>query len=176
MQQHVAPADPEGVGTIRHLSTKVHWLQQLSDNAEWSWLERAHPQRAALTWGTKSLPVRRLRQLRQWNGLEDGQDEDEQRRVAVQTISDPGQGDGGVPGSTGEPSERADIHIKLHSARYPGRAPFQLPDPRQPARSLIDLLTVIAALFARRQHHNASLLHSAWTVHALRKTGEPLQH
>ena len=27
---------------------------------------------------------------------EDGQDEDEQRRAAVQTISDPGQGDGGA--------------------------------------------------------------------------------
>ena len=59
--------------------------------------------------GTKSLPVHRLRQLRQWNGLvldrsvnavngekEDEQDEDEQRRAAVQTVSDPGQGDGGV--------------------------------------------------------------------------------
>ena len=56
------------------------------------------------------------------------------------------------------------IHIKLHSERYPGPAPFQLPDPLQPARSLTDLLTAIAALLARRQPHNAPLLHSAWTV------------
>ena len=59
--------------------------------------------------GTRSLPVHRLRQLRPWNGLvldrsenavngerEDGQYEDEQRRAAAHTISDPGQGDGGV--------------------------------------------------------------------------------
>ena len=57
------------------------------------------------------------------------------------------------------------IHIKLHSARYPDPAQFQLPDPRQPARSLTDLLTVIAALLAWRQPHNAPLLHSARAVH-----------
>ena len=57
------------------------------------------------------------------------------------------------------------IHIKLHSARYPDPAPFQLPDPRQPARSLSDLLPAIAALLAGRRPHNAPLLHSAWTVH-----------
>ena len=28
------------------------------------------------------------------------------------------------------------IHIRMHSERYPGPAPFQLPDPLQPARSL----------------------------------------
>ena len=56
------------------------------------------------------------------------------------------------------------IHMKLHSERYPGRAPFQLPDPLQPARSLTDLLTAVAALLARRKTHNAPLLHSAWTV------------
>ena len=38
-------------------------------------------------------------------------------------------------------------------------------DPLQPARSLTDLLTAIAALLAKRQPHNAPLLHSAWTVH-----------
>ena len=43
-------------------------------------------------------------------------------------------------------------------------APFQLPDPRQPARSLTDFLTAIAALLAR-QPHSAPLLHSARTVH-----------
>ena len=59
--------------------------------------------------GTKALPVHRLRQLTQWNGLvlgqgedavngekKDGQDEDERRRAAVHTISDLGQGDGGA--------------------------------------------------------------------------------
>ena len=35
----------------------------------------------------------------------------------------------------------------------------------QPARSLTDLLAAIAALLARRQPHNAPLLHSARTVH-----------
>ena len=54
------------------------------------------------------------------------------------------------------------IHFTLHSARYPGLVPYQLPDPQQPARPLADLLTAIAAL-ARRQPHNAPLLHSAWT-------------
>ena len=56
------------------------------------------------------------------------------------------------------------IHIKLHSERYPGPAPFQLPDPLQAARFLTDLLTDVAVLLARRQPHNAPLLHSAWTV------------
>ena len=37
------------------------------------------------------------------------------------------------------------IGIKLHSALYPDSAPFLLPDPRQPARSLTDLLTALAA-------------------------------
>ena len=59
---------------------------------------------------TKSPPVHRLRQLRQLNGLaldeeqrlrqmvtgEDGQKETGQRGAAVQTTSNPGQGDGGV--------------------------------------------------------------------------------
>ena len=59
---------------------------------------------------TKSLLlVHRLRQLMQWDGLvldrhgnsvigdtEDGQDEREQQGAAVQTISDHGQGGGGV--------------------------------------------------------------------------------
>ena len=57
------------------------------------------------------------------------------------------------------------IHIKLYSARYPDPALFQLPDPRQPARSLTDFLTAVAALLAWRQPHNAPLLHSARTVH-----------
>ena len=56
------------------------------------------------------------------------------------------------------------LHSHQHSGRYPGLAPFQLPDPLQPARSLTDLLTAIAALLARRQPHSAPLLYSAWTV------------
>ena len=50
------------------------------------------------------------------------------------------------------------ICIELHSARYPGPAPIQLPDPRQPARSLTDLLTALAAILDRRQPHNVPLL------------------
>ena len=46
-----------------------------------------------------------------------------------------------------------------------GKTPFQLLDTRQPTRSLTDLLKAIAALLARRQPHNARLLHSARTVH-----------
>ena len=59
--------------------------------------------------GTKALPVHRLRQLRQRNGLvldrsenavngvkEDGQDEGGQQRAAVQTTCGHRQGDGGV--------------------------------------------------------------------------------
>ena len=46
------------------------------------------------------------------------------------------------------------ICIKLHSARYPDPAPLQLPDPRQPARSLTDLLTTLAAVLGRREPHN----------------------
>ena len=38
--------------------------------------------------------------------------------------------------------------------------PYQFLDPQQPAR----LLRAIAALFARRQHHNAPLLHTARTM------------
>ena len=58
--------------------------------------------------GTKPLPVHKLRQLTQWGGpvldryensvngdKEDGEDENEQHGAAVQTVSDPGQGDGG---------------------------------------------------------------------------------
>ena len=57
------------------------------------------------------------------------------------------------------------IRIKLHSARYPDPAPFQLPDPQQPARSLTDLLTTLAAILGRRQPHNVPLLHTALAVH-----------
>ena len=57
------------------------------------------------------------------------------------------------------------LDIKLHSERYPDPTPSQLPDPLQPARSLTNLLTAIAALLTRRQPHNGPLLHSAWTVH-----------
>ena len=54
--------------------------------------------------------------------------------------------------------------IELHSARYPDPAPFQLPDPRQPARSLTDLLTTRAVL-GRRQRHHVPPLHTAQAVH-----------
>ena len=66
--------------------------------------------------GTKSFPVLRLRQLRQWNVVvldrnensvtgdkEDGQDENEQQGAAVPTISNLGLGDGGVLDAPGNP-------------------------------------------------------------------------
>ena len=56
------------------------------------------------------------------------------------------------------------IHFKLHTARYPDPVPYQFPDPQQPARPLADLFTAIAALLAKRQPHNAPLLHPAWTT------------
>ena len=53
------------------------------------------------------------------------------------------------------PAAAAHIRIKLHSARYPDPAPFLLPDLPQPARSLTDLLTALAATLAvKDQEHN----------------------
>ena len=63
------------------------------------------------------------------------------------------------------PAAAAYMCIKLHSAMYPDLASFQLPDPRQPARSPTDLLTTLAAILDRRQPHNVPLLHSDRTVH-----------
>ena len=98
----------EGVGTTRHWSTKVLWLQQLVKRGV-VMVGACTSAESRADFGTKSLPVHRLRQLWPWNGLvldrcensvkgekNDGQDEDEQRRAAVQILSDPGQGDGGV--------------------------------------------------------------------------------
>ena len=89
----------EGVGTIRHLSTKFLWLQHL--------VKRGIVMVSACTSAenradlrTKSRPIHRLRQLRQLNGLalngtetsangdrEDGQNENGQPGAAVQTVS-----------------------------------------------------------------------------------------
>ena len=98
----------DGVGTIRHLSTQVFWLQLLVKRGVFTVGACSSAENRA-DLGTKPLPAHRLQQLRQWNGLvldrnerlaiggkEDGQDEDEQREAAVRIISDPGQGDGGV--------------------------------------------------------------------------------
>ena len=41
------------------------------------------------------------------------------------------------------------IGTKMHSARNPDPAPFQLPDPRQPALCLTDLLTALARYCGR---------------------------
>ena len=57
------------------------------------------------------------------------------------------------------------IRIELHSARYLDPASFQLPDPRQLACSLTDILTTLAALLGRRQPHNVPPLHAAQAVH-----------
>ena len=56
------------------------------------------------------------------------------------------------------------VCIKLHSTRYPDRASFQLPDPRQPACST-DLLTAVADILGRRQNRNLPPLHTAQAVH-----------
>ena len=98
----------EGNGTIRHLSRQVLWLQHLAKREVVTVGACVHPQRTAQIWRT-SLFVRIFRQLMQWNGLvldrheksvysdtEDGQDENDQRGIAVQTICDIRQGDGGV--------------------------------------------------------------------------------
>ena len=61
--------------------------------------------------------------------------------------------------------QRLTLGIKLHSARYPDLAPFQLPDPRQAIRSLIDLLTALAATLGKRQPRNVPPLHTAQAVH-----------
>ena len=55
--------------------------------------------------------------------------------------------------------------IKLHSARYPHPSPFQLPDTRQPAHSLADLLTSVVAVLGRCQPHNVPPLLTAQAVH-----------
>ena len=63
------------------------------------------------------------------------------------------------------PCGAAYICSTLHSARHPDLAPLQLPDPQQPARSLTDLLTILAAILGRRQPHNVPPLHTAHAVH-----------
>ena len=54
----------------------------------------------------------------------------------------------------GPVTEEGDVHslaaaahicLKLHSAKYPDLVPFQLPDHRQPARPLTDLLRAASA-------------------------------
>ena len=98
----------EGVGTIRQLSTKVLWPQQLVKRGVVTVGACSSAENRA-DLGTKPLPAHRLQLLRHWNGLvldrnerlatgdkEDGQDEKEQQEAAVQIISDRGQSDGGV--------------------------------------------------------------------------------
>ena len=100
----------EEVGTIRHLSTKVLWSQQLVKRGVVTVKACASAEnRTDLE--TKAVSVNRLQQLMQLNGLaldrtenstifdeEDGQDENAQQRATVQTISDPGRGEGGKAG------------------------------------------------------------------------------
>ena len=52
------------------------------------------------------------------------------------------------------------IGIKLHSARYPDPAPFLRQDPRQPARSLTDLLTACRHSGQAPTSQRASSAHS----------------
>ena len=61
--------------------------------------------------------------------------------------------------------QRLTPNIKLHSARDLDPAPDQLPDPWQPAPSLTDLLTTLAAVLDRRQPHNVPFLHTAQAAH-----------
>ena len=58
----------EGVGSIRHLSTKVLWLQQLTKRGVISVGATSSTENHA-DLGTKSLPVTRFRLLRGWNGI-----------------------------------------------------------------------------------------------------------
>ena len=43
------------------------------------------------------------------------------------------------------------VCIKMHSARYPEPVPFQLPDPRRPARSQTNLFTALAAILGSQR-------------------------
>ena len=105
----------ERVGIVRQLSTKVVWLLQLVKRGVFT-VGACTSAEVRADLGTKSLPVHRLGQLRKWNGLvldrnenlangekEDLPDENEQQGAAVQTISDPRQGDGGVLDTLGFP-------------------------------------------------------------------------
>ena len=93
---------------MRCLSTKVLWLQQLVKPGIVMVSACTSAENCA-DLGTKSLPIHKLRLLRQLNGLalngietsangdgEDGQNETGKRGAAVQTISNSGQGDGGL--------------------------------------------------------------------------------
>ena len=61
-------------------------------------------------------------------------------------------------------SEREDNDIHIFDVLPLAATAYIPPDPQQPARPLADLLTAIARLLARRQPHNAPLLHTAWTI------------
>ena len=71
--------------------------------------------------------------------------------------------------SQGPDIEEGDVYsllaLKLHSVRNPDLTPFQLSDPRQPARSVTDLLTALAATLGKRQPRNVPPLHTAQAVH-----------
>ena len=84
----------EGVGTIRHLSTKVLWGETRSGHGLSVFIRREPPRLL----GTKPLPAHRPQQLRHWNGLaldrnerlatgdkEDGQDENGEQEAAVRS-------------------------------------------------------------------------------------------
>ena len=99
----------EGVGTVRHLSSKVLRLQQLVKRGVVVLGACTHPQRTAQTWGRSHYPSKDCDRRGNgtawcWNGQkEDGQDDGEQRRAAVQTTSDRGQVHGGVLEAPGGP-------------------------------------------------------------------------
>ena len=59
---------------------------------------------------------------------------------------------------------------KANKRHYPDPAPFQLPDPRQPARSLTNLLKARAVILGRRRPRNAPPLHTAQAVHEVAST------
>ena len=58
----------EGVGIIRHVSTKVLWPQQLVNRGVVTVGACSSAENRA-DFGTQTLPVHKLRQVTQWNGL-----------------------------------------------------------------------------------------------------------
>ena len=75
----------EGVGTIRHLSTKVLLLQQLVKRGVVT-IGACSSAETRADLGTKPLPAHRLQKLRQWNGQED-----EQRKAVERMVFDVGK-------------------------------------------------------------------------------------
>ena len=83
----------DGVGTIRHLSTKVFWATAVGETRSghgWSMYIRREPRRLGDEVSTR--PQTATAAAMERSGV--GQDDVEQRKAATHTISDPGQRNG----------------------------------------------------------------------------------